>query len=63
VSARVRVAVVVLLAAWVAACAAGPVWLLLVAVVLAVQGGRMVRVDLVEHGTGRGPRGRVGGVR
>jgi hypothetical protein len=39
-----------LLAAWVAACAAGPGWLLLVAVVLAVQGGWMVRVDLVEHG-------------
>jgi hypothetical protein len=53
VSARVRVA----------ACAAGPAWLLLVAVALAVQGGRMVRVDLVEHGTGRGPRGRVGGFR
>jgi fatty acid desaturase len=50
VSARVRVAVVVLLAAWAAACAAGPAWLLLVAVVLTAQGVRMVRVDLVEHG-------------
>lgn len=49
-SARVRVAVVVLLAAWAAACAAGPAWLLLVAVVLTAQGVRMVRVDLVEHG-------------
>lgn len=53
-SARVRVAAVLLLAAWVAACAAGPAWPLVVAVVLAVQGGRMVRVDLVEHGTGVG---------
>lgn len=51
-SARVRVAVL-LLAAWVAACATGPAWLLL-AVALVAQGGRMVRVDLLEHGTGVG---------
>jgi hypothetical protein len=44
----------VLLAAWVAACATGPTWLLLLAVALVAQGGRMVRVDLLEHGTGVG---------
>ena len=49
-SARVRAALLLLLLAWLVACAEWPLWTLLIALLLLVQGLRMAWVDLVEYG-------------
>lgn len=55
-SARAKVAFLLMLLAWLVACAQWPLWTLLIALLLAAQGARMVWVDLVEHGV-RGESG------
>lgn len=49
-SARAKMAFLLMLLAWLVACAEWPLWTLLIALLLAAQGARMVWVDLVEFG-------------
>lgn len=55
-SARAKAALLLMLLAWLVACAQWPLWTLLIALLLAAQGARMVWVDLVEYGV-RGDSG------
>lgn len=55
-SARAKMAFLLMLLAWLVASAQWPLWTLLIALLLAAQGARMVWVDLVEHGV-RGESG------